>query len=100
MAAMDDLRHPRRIVVVGTNSQVVGRRVVYDLASLGGQQWLTAATVTRYRTTAGADMQQLRSTPLGATTLVDDQPPRSITTYVIQLDREDPGSPWDRSKNT
>ena len=87
MAAIDDLRHPRRIVVVGTNSQVVGRRVVYDLASLGGQQWLKTATVARYRTTAGADMQPLGSTPLGATRLVDDQPPGSITTYVIQPDR-------------
>lgn len=85
MAAMDDLQHPRRIVVVGTNSQVAGRRVVYDLGSLGGQQLLTAGTVTRYRTTAGADMQRLGSTPLGGTRLVDDQPPRSITTYVIQL---------------
>src|SRR5215467_1267850 len=85
MAAMDDPRHPRRIVVVGTNSQVVGRRVVYDLASLGGQEWLKAATVTRYRTTAGADVQRLGSTQLAATRLTDDQPPRSITTYVIQL---------------
>ena len=85
MAAIDDLRHPRRIVVVGTNSQVVERRVVYDLASLGGQQPLTAATVTRYRTTAGADVQRLGSTQLAATRLTDDQPPRSITTYVIQL---------------
>jgi len=100
MAAMDDLRHPRRIVVVGTNSEVVGRRAVYDLARLAGQQSLTAATVTRYRTTAGADVQRLGSTPLGATTFADEQPPRSITTYVIQLDHEDPGSEWDRSKNT
>src|SRR5262249_46474790 len=57
--AMADLRHPRRFVVVGTNPQVLERRVVYDLASLGGQQPLTAATVTRYRTTAGADVQRL-----------------------------------------
>jgi O-glycosyl hydrolase len=89
MAAIDDLRHPGRIVVVGTNRQVVGRRVVYDLASLGGQQLLTTATVTRYRTTAAADMERLGSTQLRATSLADDQPPGSITTYVIQLDRKD-----------
>ena len=100
MAAMDDLRHPRRIVIVGTNSQVVRRRVVYDLASLGGQQLLTTATVTRYRTTAAADMQRLGSAPLRATRLADDLPPGSITTYVIQLDREDPSTALDRSTST
>ncbi len=92
MAAIDDLRHPGRIVVVGTNPRAVGRRVVYDLASLGGQQLLTTATVTRYRTTAAADMERLGSTQLRATSLADDQPPGSITTYVIQLDRKDPGA--------
>jgi len=88
MAAMDDLRHPGRIVIVGTNTEVVGRRAVYDLASLGAQQLLTTATVTRYRTTAGADMERLGSMPLRATSFADDQPPGSITTYVIELDRK------------
>ena len=88
MAAMNDRRQPGRIVIVGTNTEGVGRRVVYDLASLGRQELLTRATVTRYRTTAAADMERLGSTPLRATSLADDQPPGSITTYVIQLDRK------------
>jgi O-glycosyl hydrolase len=95
MAAMDDLRHPDRIVIVGTNTEVVRRRVVYDLARLGVQQLLPTATVTRYRTTAAADLQRLGSTPLRATRLADNQPPGSITTYVIRLNREDPGTAWD-----
>ena len=97
MAAMDALQHPRRIVVVGTNAQTVGRHVVYDLTRLGGQDLLTTATVTRYRTTAAADVQRLGSAPLRATSLADDQPPGSITTYVIELDRNGPTAMQDRN---
>lgn len=85
MAAVDDLRHPGRIVIVGTNVRTAARHVVYDLAGLGWPGALTNGTVTRYRTTAAEDMDRLGSTPLRTTTLVDDQPPSSITTYVIDL---------------
>jgi hypothetical protein len=88
MAATDDLQHPRRIVVVGTNADTVDRHVAYDLSGLGRQDLLTTATVTRYRTTAAADVQQLGSARLRATSLADDQPPASITTYVIELNRD------------
>jgi hypothetical protein len=86
MAAMDDLRHPRRIVVVGTNAQAAARHVVYDLARLGGGHLDAEGTVTRYRTTANASVERQGSTPLRTTSFADDQPPGSITTYVIDLD--------------
>ena len=87
MAATDDLRHPGRIVIVGTNARTVGRHVVYELAGLGWPDALNGGTVTRYRTTALSDVERLGSTPLRTARLADDQPPGSITTYVIDLDR-------------
>ncbi|TMC02661.1 MAG: hypothetical protein E6J41_29570 [Chloroflexi bacterium] len=81
MAAMDDLQHPHRIVVVGTNPTASERHVVYDLGSLGPRH----ATVTRYRTSAGENVRRLGRTRLSATSVTDDQPAGSITTYVIDL---------------
>jgi RimJ/RimL family protein N-acetyltransferase len=49
MAAVDDLQHPERIVVVGTNAQAAARHVVYDLGSLGVDQ---AGRTPRSRATA------------------------------------------------
>jgi hypothetical protein len=83
MAAMDDLRHPRRIVIVGTNTRAAVRHVVYDLASLGVSHLGQSATVTRYRTTGEESVQRLSATPLSTTSFADDQPAGSITTYVI-----------------
>ena len=83
MAAMDDLRHPKRIVIIGTNSQAAARHVVYDLATLGVGRPGRKATVTRYRTTSKEDVRRLSTTPLSATSIADDQPAGSITTYVI-----------------
>jgi O-Glycosyl hydrolase family 30 len=91
MAAMDDLDHPRRVVIVGTNAQSAARQVTYDLASLGLQHPEARGTVTRYRTTGTVNVERLGSTPLGITSFADDQPPASITTYVIDLDPSDEG---------
>ncbi|HXM56332.1 MAG TPA: glycoside hydrolase [Candidatus Dormibacteraeota bacterium] len=85
IAAIDDLRHPRRLVIVGTNTQAEDRHVVYDLGGLGLMR--APATVTRYRTTGQQDVRRLGTTSLaGATaTVEDDQPAGSITTYVVDL---------------
>jgi len=85
MAAVDSLRRPGRIVVVGTNAGTGARSVTYDLAGLGLRDVAGEGTVTRYRTTAGEDVRRLGSTRLGGTSLSDDQPAGSITTYVIDL---------------
>ena len=85
VAAMDDLRHPKRIVVVGTNALAAARHVVYDLGSLGLRQPGPTATVTRYRTSADQDVQPLGTVPLMSPSVRDDQPAGSITTYVIDL---------------
>ena len=85
MAAMDDLRHPGRIVIVGTNMQAAAREVAYDLTSLHIDRLGPHATVTRYRTSAGEDVRALGTAPLSSATVTDDQPPGSITTYVIDV---------------
>ena len=85
MAAVDDLHAPRRVVIVGTNAQVATRHVVYDLAGLGLGTVGRHARVTRYRTSAGEDVQPLGAAPLSTPSVADDQPPGSITTYVIDL---------------
>jgi O-Glycosyl hydrolase family 30 len=95
VAAVNDPRHPRRIVIVGTN---VGgdRSVTYDLGRLGVLRAGGDAVLTRFRTAAdeqppGApaptahDVQRLGSSPLRATSFTDDQPAGSITTYVIDI---------------
>lgn len=87
MAAVDDLRRPGRIVIVGTSAGAAGRHVVYDLARLGVRDLPGGATVTRYRTSATEDVRRLGSTPLAAASFSDDQPAGSITTYVVDLDR-------------
>jgi O-glycosyl hydrolase len=87
MAAVDDLRRPGRVVIVGTNSGAAARHVVYDLASLGVRDPSDRATVTRYRTSATEDVRRLGSTSPVAATFSDDQPAGSITTYVVDLDR-------------
>ena len=84
MAAVDDLRHPRRLVIVGTNTAAADRHVVYDLGALG----LTGdgrATVTRFRTTGQDDVRSLGSTSISTAAVEDDQPAGSITTYVVDL---------------
>jgi hypothetical protein len=85
MAAIDDLRHPKRVVVVGTNTQAADRHVIYDLGGLGLTRIGRAATVTRYRTTGQEDVRRLGITRLSTTSIEDDQPAGSITTYVIDL---------------
>jgi len=84
-AAMDDLRHPRRVVVVGTNPQAAGRHVAYDLSALGLRHGARHATVTSYRTSAAGNVQRLGTSRLQGTSFADDQPAASITTYVIDL---------------
>ena len=85
MAAMDDLRHPRRVVIVGTNAGPAARHVVYDFASLGLAPRAEDGTVTRYRTSSTGNVQLLGRSPLHATSVADDQPAGSITTYVIDV---------------
>lgn len=87
MAAMDDLRHPKRIVIVGTNTQTTIRHAVYELASLGLRHLGPAGRVTRYRTSGQENVQRLDPTPLSNSSFSDDQPGRSITTYEIDLHR-------------
>jgi galactan endo-1,6-beta-galactosidase len=84
MAAVDDLRHPRRLVIVGTNTQAADRHVAYDLSGLGITGF-ERATVTRYRTAGQDDVRRLGTTGLVTTTVEDDQPAGSITTYVVDL---------------
>jgi hypothetical protein len=87
MAAMDDLRHPKRIVIVGTNTQTARRHVVYEFESLGLRHLGTTGTVTRYRTSGEENVQRLGSAPFSDTSISDDQPAGSITTYGIDLNR-------------
>jgi len=87
MAAMDDLRHPNRIVIVGTNPRAADRQVTYDLSTLGLRHGAAHAMVTRYRTSGAGDVQRLGMTRLHGVSFADDQAPGSITTYVIDLDR-------------
>jgi hypothetical protein len=82
MAAVDDLKHPRRVVIVGTNTQATARHVTYDLSAIGMGH---ARAVTRYRTSATEDVRRLGTTSPASTTIQDDQPAGSITTYVIDL---------------
>jgi hypothetical protein len=84
-AAVDDLRHPRRVVIVGINAGTAARHVVYDLASLDLRHVGPEATVTRYRTSASGDATRLGSSPLQGTSFADDQAPQSITSYVVDL---------------
>ncbi len=88
MAAMDDLRHPKRIVIVGTNTRATTRHVVYDLASLSLSHLGRTGTVTRYRTTGDENVKRLGAMPLSTASVADDQPAGSITTYVIDLTEE------------
>ena len=85
MAAMDDLRHPGRIVIVGTNTQATAREVVYDLTSLDIDRVGPHATVSKYRTSGGEDVRPLGTAPLSSATVTDLQPGGSITTYVIDV---------------
>jgi hypothetical protein len=84
IAAADDPRHPGRVVIVGTNLGAA-RSVTYDLGRLGIHG---AATVARFRTAADEQVHPLGSVALRARTFTDEQPPGSITTYVIDLRRE------------
>src|SRR5204863_2843266 len=86
LAAVDDLRAPRRIVIVGTTG-AQGRDVTYDLAPLGVAGLQGRARLTRYRTSASGSVQQLdpAPVPLRATYFSDAQPASSITTYVVDF---------------
>lgn len=85
VAAVDDLRHPRRVVVVGTNTQASARHVVYDLAKLDLRDRGARGTVTRFRTSGDGNVQRLDTVPLTGTSFADDQVAGSITTYVVDL---------------
>jgi O-glycosyl hydrolase len=96
LAAVDDLRAPRRIVIVGTTG-AQGRDVTYDLAPLGVAGLQERARVTRYRTSASGNVQRLDPVPvpLRAMYFSDAQPASSITTYVVDFppDRHGAGLP-------
>jgi hypothetical protein len=86
LAAVDDLPAPHRIVIVGTTG-AQARDVTYDLAPLGVAGLAGRARLTRYRTSASGNVQQLDAAPvrLRATYFSDAQPAGSITTYVVDF---------------
>jgi O-glycosyl hydrolase len=94
VAAVDDLRAPQRIVIVGTNTTGKARDVRYDLGPLG-IGGLDRAGVTRYRTDPSGNMQQLDTSPaniVSGNQFSDQQPDNSITTYVVDFPPGLPGT--------
>jgi O-glycosyl hydrolase len=87
LAAVDDPRAPRRIVVVSTTT--ADRNVDVDLGPLGLGALGAGACVTRYRTSPAGNVQRLdaRPVPVVGGHLGDAQPANSITTYVVDVRR-------------
>jgi len=88
LAAVDNPRAPRRVVIVSTST--ADRTVNVDLGGLGllpGR----AVALTRYRTSPAGNVVGLDPRPLRveAGRFSDAQPASSITTYVLDLWRDD-----------
>jgi O-glycosyl hydrolase len=87
MAAVDNPRAPRRVVIVSTTSS--DRNVDFDLGPLGISRLGAGARLTRYRTSPTGNVRRLdpRPVPVFGGRFSDAQPASSITTYVVDVPR-------------